>query len=343
MGWYHAKQILEGRVARTTLAGIVEPFLLGPGRDTGDAAELRQWLHSHASSVPLFDSVRSLGMTPPEHSYALIASRTQDMPRLFQELVDQGFRNIYLEKPGADSLADLEAMAELSRQKGVRVAVGYNKNVARYVTEARSRAADLPGSEITFIHMNPYEEAALDECFERNSEGMLKNMMIHEIALMCTYWSIRAQDVAEVILHDDQTVLETRRGPSGRHYTDFSKLGFTLVTHSGSKVSARADRCGGNFSAAEVALDGNIELTSVTPDAKLEEEMRELESKSPGCQGYFYLQDGDYITLKERFAAHIADGSPGLPVGLASIEVGVEALKVAELLEEKCRSGAVSE
>ena len=34
MGWYHAKQIIEKRVPRTVLSDIVDPFMLGEGKDT---------------------------------------------------------------------------------------------------------------------------------------------------------------------------------------------------------------------------------------------------------------------------------------------------------------------
>jgi hypothetical protein len=45
--------------------------------------------------------------------------------------------------------------------------------------------------------MNAFKPEELDECFERNSEGMLKNMMIHEIALMCTYNGVAVDTIAE--------------------------------------------------------------------------------------------------------------------------------------------------
>lgn len=337
MGWYHAKQILSGRVAHSRLAGIVEPFLLGAGSDSGASSELRQWFGSHCPKVPLYSSVNSIDADPGEHSYALVASRTADMPQLFQELVDRGFRNIYLEKPGADTAESLEVMSELARRRGVRVAVGYNKNVAGYVAKTLEQAAVLPGSEITFVHNNAYREAELDECFERNSEGMLKNMLVHELALLCTFCSVTASNIVEVIQHSEHTSLEVRCGPSGRQFTDFRKLGFTVVTDD-TKVTLRANRCGGNFSAAEVVLGGDVKYTFTMPDPQHQAAMRELKAADPGLPGYFYLQDGDYITLKERFAKHLLQGGPGLPAGVASIDVGLEALRVAEVLAQHLSS-----
>ena len=34
----------------------------------------------------------------------------------------------------------------------------------------------VPGSVTTYVHNNAYTEEELPECFERNSEGLLKNM-----------------------------------------------------------------------------------------------------------------------------------------------------------------------
>lgn len=47
---------------------------------------------------------------------------------------------------------------------------------------------------------------------------------------------------------------------------------------------------------------------------------------------YFFLQSDDYVTLKERCAAHILSGKEGAPEGMATIDIAVEALKCAEYL-----------
>jgi MFS superfamily sulfate permease-like transporter len=43
---------------------------------------------------------------------------------------------------------------------------------------------------------NPYENtlASLGECFERNAEGMLKNMAIHELALPVSFYEVSATE-----------------------------------------------------------------------------------------------------------------------------------------------------
>ena len=44
------------------------------------------------------------------------------------------------------------------------------------------------------------------------------------------------------------------------------------------------------------------------------------------------MQERDYRTLKELVAAHVATGKDGGPEGVATIEIGIEALKLAEYL-----------
>jgi predicted dehydrogenase len=79
-----------------------------------------------------------------------------------------------LEKPGAPTVAELEAMRDEASAAGVAVKMGYNKNVCKFVTKAREYQA-ANGGHITFVSNNSYENTAesLGECFERNSEGML--------------------------------------------------------------------------------------------------------------------------------------------------------------------------
>merc|ERR1719468_1071378 len=113
--------------------------------------------------------------------------------------------------------------------------------------------------------------------------------MIHELVLLCTYFNIRADRIAEVIPHTDFTVREVRRGPeSGRDFEDFRRVGFTVVSRDGSKVSVRADRCGGNFSSAEVSVKGEVKSTITMPDPELEVFMKKLEAETPDCMPYFY-------------------------------------------------------
>lgn len=252
------------------------------------------------------------------------------MPGIFREVVGRGVKNIYLEKPGAPTVGELEDMRELARAKDVNVAMGYNKNVAEYVSEAREYASSNPGAETKFIHMNDVLPDDLGECFERNSEGMLKNQMIHELTLLATFYGVTVDTIADVAPLD--VVFEERKGPSGTNFEDFSRVGFTITTKDGTKISAQGDRCAGNYSSAEVSLNGSLKLETIVPSKSHQAVMKKLEGANPGCVSYFYLQDPEYIVLKERFAQHILAGKPGVPQGLATLDSGLEALKVAEHL-----------
>ena len=76
--------------------------------------------------------------------------------------------------------------------------MGYNKNVTPYVLKALAAQKANPGSDIEFIHNNAYKTDELGECFERNAEGMLKNMAIHELALLATYFGVTVDNIASV-------------------------------------------------------------------------------------------------------------------------------------------------
>ncbi len=58
----------------------------------------------------------------------------------------------------------------------VSVFMGFNKNVSKYVSKTMAYAKRHPGTSVIFLHNNNYDDSDLNECFERNSEGMLKNM-----------------------------------------------------------------------------------------------------------------------------------------------------------------------
>ena len=112
---------------------------------------------------------------------ALISGRTADNPRLLKESIETaGCSTIYLEKPGAPTVGELADMRDYAASKGVTVLMGYNKNVCKFVRKAREYQA-ANGGHITFVSNNAYENTpeSLGECFERNREGMLKNMAIH--------------------------------------------------------------------------------------------------------------------------------------------------------------------
>jgi predicted dehydrogenase len=263
---------------------------------------------------------------------ALISGRTADNPRLLTESIANGAKCIYLEKPGAPTVAELEKMKSEAEAAGVEVLMGYNKNVCKYVRKTREFASANPGSHVTFVSNNAYENTpeSLGECFERNAEGMLKNMAIHELALLVSFYDVTVDNIAEVMADKEFSSMQTLPGPSGKMFTDFDKIKFTIKTKNGNEVSVQADRCGGTDSFATVTKDGNEIFRYYMPDEEDKKHVKELEKKYPTAMPYFFTQDPDYITVKERVAKHTVDGSTA--EGVATIGIAVETLKVAEYL-----------
>jgi len=266
---------------------------------------------------------------------ALISGRTADNPQLLKEVIEAGCTHVYLEKPGAPTVEELEEMVKYAKEKGVPVYMGYNKNVTPYVLKALEAEQSTAGASTTFIHNNAYKEEELGECFERNAEGMLKNMAIHELALLATYYGVTVDNIESVVPDAEYSRCLTLTGPSGKEFTDFAKVGFTVTTKAGKTVTVKADRCGcteGGNSKAIVSVAGEEVFRSVTPDDDLKQLCETQAKEDPEMMPYFFLQSDDYITLKERTSAHILAGKPGPPEGVATIDIAVEALKCAEYL-----------
>ena len=267
---------------------------------------------------------------------ALISGRTADNPRLLKDVIAAGCTHVYLEKPGAPTVGELEEMKAYAKEKGVPVYMGYNKNVTPYVLKALEFEKANPGSATTFIHNNAYQEEELGECFERNAEGMLKNMAIHELALLATYYGVTVDNIESVVPDAEYSRCLTLTGPSGKEFTDFAKVGFTVTTKDGKTVTVKADRCGdpggGGGSIASVSIDGVEKAAFETPDDALKKVCEAKAKEDPEMMPYFFLQSDDYITLKERATAHILSGADGAPEGMPTIDIAVEALKCAEYL-----------
>ena len=134
---------------------------------------------------------------------------------------------------------------------------------------------------------------------------------------------------------------QTLKGPSkGASFTDFDAIGFTLTTTEGKTVSVYADRCGdaggGGFAEAVVKdASGKEVARTKTPDADLLTVVAAKQAEHPDWMPYFHLQHDDYVTLKERVCAACLSGSP--PEGIATIDIAIETLKVAEYLTPTLR------
>lgn len=341
MGWYHATQILQGRCCPSAakLRYIVEPFymnkLLGSEMDPTGHTTFMKWKEEveREHGVQFFASTADLPKDDSEYRLAIISARTSENPKLFEGCIyDLPAQAIFLEKPGAPTFGELEAMAQLAQDNNCRVFMGFNKNVSSYLTRARSYA-EGKSCDITFLHNNNYDPKDLPECFERNAEGMLKNMAIHELAILVTYYGVTVETIATVEADKSYSSCQSLKGPSsGAMFTDFDKLKFKITTNSGSSASVAADRCGGDDSVAIVAdAKTGAELVRYTmPDEDAVTNVPVLQEATPGAMPYFYAQDPDYLELKRRVMESCLDGSD--PEGVATIEIAIDTLKVAEYL-----------
>ena len=172
--------------------------------------------------------------------------------------------------------------------------MGFNKNVSKFVTKSRAYAASHEGTKVTFLHNNNYDDTveSLGECFERNAEGMLKNMAIHELALAVTYYGVTVDTIAAVEADKEFSSCKTLTGPSGKDFTDFDKLKFTIKTKDGKEVSVAADRCGGDDSVGIVTDGEGKELVRYTmPDEEDAVTIKNAEERIAGAMPYFYVQE----------------------------------------------------
>ncbi len=339
MGWYHAVQILDGRVPDAVLNHVVEPWYSSDAaKGTPGYEEFHKWRQEQETKGISFYATVDQVPQPDQGEIRLgiISSRTSDNPLLLDACLGIGCHCIYLEKPGAPTVVELEEMREKAAKAGVKVFMGFNKNVSSYLTRSREFVSKSKANcEITFLHNNNYEnsDAQLAECFERNAEGMLKNMAIHELAILVTYYGVTVDTIAKVEADKEFSSCKTMIGPSsGKEFTDFDKLKFKLVATAGVEVNVAADRCGGDDSVGIVTdTSAGTELARFSmPDQETIANTSTLRGKYGEAMPYFFAQDPDYLTLKNLVVQNTLTGTPA--TGVATIDVAVETLKVAEYL-----------
>jgi len=331
MGWYHLTQLLKMPRARVT--DVVEPFFLGvcsdvPERFTSFMSDLQ------SRGIKFHKSLAEVGDEFPPKTMVLISARTSDNPGHFEAALDRGAKCIYLEKPGAPTVKELVRMKHLASSRTVpcQVYLGYNKNVTRYVRSALAYADSVPGSHVEFVHNNAFRPEELEECFARCAEGMLKNMAIHELALLVTFFDARVDTVFKVKVDPSKTALK-KLGP----WEDFSKLSFRITTLKGLSATVTADRCTGTVSYANVrdGPGGKVLRAFECPTKEEAEEVKEKVKADPEIMEYFLTQDADYWNMKETVLEGFADGTGGGDV--ATIDVGIEALKLAEFITKSVK------
>mmetsp|Transcript_402 Transcript_402/g.602 ORF Transcript_402/g.602 Transcript_402/m.602 type:complete len:344 (+) Transcript_402:1-1032(+) len=338
MGWYHAKQILDGEVPEGRLTHVVEPWLLGPGRDSSFGKEFAEWARG-LESVECLDSVEKLPIAKGKSELVVVSARSADNGRLTREVLEKGYKAVYLEKPGALLANELEDLHRFSETCEAMVMMGYVKNCAKYVKqlldEVRKRSSSKSSLSITFVHSNAYKKEELPECFERNCEGALKNMVIHELALIATFFDVQSNSITSLSCDHSETSVQSYNG-----FEDFEKGSFTIKRKNESDLKIQFDRCGGQYSEAILCIDKQEVLRTRCPDDELTSFFQKKQEEYPHLLPYFITQHHEYIELKRKGCKLAIQGERTLPVDTAGLQVGVEALKLAEELTTFCKNEA---
>ena len=127
MGWFHGLQLVEGECASARLSDVVEPWFLGPGKDSDAGAEFSKGVVDEWPDTRFSDAIsdQTWSTAGPGPKLALIAGRTVDNPGFFRQALKAGATHILLENPGAPSVAELEAMAAEAKAANVPVFMGF--------------------------------------------------------------------------------------------------------------------------------------------------------------------------------------------------------------------------
>lgn len=331
MGWYHAKQLLEDVFPDVRLSDVVEPFLLNQEPLQNDFAA---WKKVAESKGVKFHKNTDVAPCAADNSVALICGRTHDNPKLFRAAIDKGFKSIILEKPGAPTAVELRSMSQLAKEKQVRVFMGFNRNFSAYVKDLAlntPKNADPATLHVTLGRRDIFNtEESLDECFERNAEGLLANMLCHEVMALMTHFGLKASNIKDIQVDSDFCKREIRRG-----VTDFTQASFTFTLLNGLRLTVWGSRSGGEFAEGTLTSDSGLKISTCRPDAALTATSKMLEQAEPGCQPYFYLQDAEYADLKKSVFSHVQAGLSGNPPGVADIDAALEMMEMLAIIQKE--------
>lgn len=332
VGWFHLMQFLD--LPWVNVRAIVEPYYL-------DKTKCPFPPSSFVDLVMMADDmgiqcVNRVGRLEKfrRRTLCVIAGRTRDNPRLFRECVGLGASHVYLEAPGAPSVAQLGDMESLAATRGVEVSLGYQRRCAPYVEEAIALSRATPRSHVFLCHNEDHPSGALRSIVDRCPEGMLRSMAAQELAVLVTAFGVRADEIESFkvntnrLFSEKQTYYDTGGG-SG--VTDFSRAAFKISTTNGRSVSVMADRCGGLVSFAVVKSHTGMELRrfpslSEEEAAAVQEELREDKE----IDRQFVIEREEYLELKRRVVESILGGDSSATSGLVSIRDGIEVMRLAD-------------
>jgi len=242
----------RGLASLARVVGVVEPFFLSDAGSQAPGAEEFQAYVAEHPGIPFVASCSELP-EPKRPRVAVIATRTKDLPVMFEEAILVGkCSHAYIEKPGATEAAELERMRALAEKHGAGAVVGYARNGSAFAVGAHDRKREEPDAEVTLLHFNDFArtEEALSECFSRNSEGFMKNTLCHDFAIAVHLYGLRADSLCDLKV-DAKTELATHGGLS-----DFVTAAFSLRPAPGERpLHFWGTRCAPeNVMACEVTL-----------------------------------------------------------------------------------------
>jgi predicted dehydrogenase len=362
IGAYHIQQFLSDFSEDCTLTGVVEPWFLGPlGSSAPGSAEFRDFQESVNQQVSSssgcelewVDSVEALAPRPLKlgsSALAVIACRTDNMPDVACQVMAKGFSHVYLEKPGASSMKGLQQILAEAEARGVVVNLGYNKNVSSYVDGALShlRRCQIPTSDGSFDpsslrvvleHNNSFplpqdDTELLDFIRGAGSEGIVHNMMCHELALAHTFLGLTDRTLDRVEVSPESNVLRV----DGR--IDFQRLILRCHLVDGSCLEFIADRCAGNYCSVHIDQKGVPRESFSMPDEEHARWVEEQQKARPKMRGYLLLQQPDYLELKRRVLKQIRTGCEGVPSGVVTLDGARQVLILADVLAREVQQQA---
>ncbi|WP_444959740.1 Gfo/Idh/MocA family oxidoreductase [Microbulbifer sp. VVAC002] len=351
IGWLHLSQLMNMR--NVVVDAIVEEYWLSSDVESSEKGMVfRNEMARLKAQYGDFKTYSSVAQIPDAHpsfkNLVVISVRTPLAKGIFKSVVNKGYRNIYLEKPGADSLEKLREMERIADRNNVNVVVGYQKHIANYVDRAErlNEQWKLKSRSVGFIHHNPHPEANLESIFRQNSEGMLLNQCCHELELCIAKWNLALHNITDVVVNRDETV-QKRFGD----IEDFKKLSFTLKTNLGVSFSFLATRCEGveNCIVMRKGLRGDPVFIRQAMEDVLDRAL-ELTRKEKGGMWYCYLFERDYRNLKRLFIESILDSDDekylSLPrllhaCGVLELAAGIEPSIKAQLREDESHHSIV--
>jgi len=340
MGWYHLTQLLDE--PRAQVRAVVEPWYLGPGKDAPGSQAFQDFSAEVKSRNPNVEFLASVEDLPDFKStsssapvVAVIAPRTCQAMELFSAACKKGVTHVYLEKPGGESAEQISKMKELADSCGVAVMIGYNKNVSDYVLQALAELDRLPlDVPIAFEHNNSFVPG--DQLVEfisgAGGEGMVHNMLCHELAIAVTYFGLTCERLSKLTLDTDKSNLIEL--PDGR--SDWQRLVFRVSSEGGAsrEVIFDANRCGGSsdFSRVLIGAEGEDRKSFQLPSPEHEKWCESMRAQDSEIRGYFLLQSVDYKRLKCKLIDHIEGATPGVPQGVADLAAASEVLRLADFI-----------